>query len=254
MEFTFGILTSKLSENYLIDVLDSIYSQNIPKFEILLIGETNKKFTNKNITHINFDETQRKGWITKKKNIITDKARFENIVYMHDYLNLEDNWYSGFVKHGNNFQVCTNKILTKDNQRYRDWTLWQLNNTKFDQYLNRTRRCLLPYNITSLSKFMYISGAYWVAKRDFMKKNKLNENLLWGEGEDVEWSKRVRKKTTFQFNENSTTRLLKEKEVIFKNIDGLTLQMMLDYNENLINQKIDKSKIYLKKALKRNEK
>ena len=251
MEFTFGVLTSKLSENYLIDVLDSIYSQNIKKFEILLIGDTNKKFTNKNITHINFDETQRKGWITKKKNIITDEARFENIVYMHDYLKLEDNWYSGFVKHGNNFQVCTNKILTKDNQRYRDWTLWQLNNTKFDQYLNRTRRCLLPYNVTSLSKYMYISGAYWVAKRDFMKKNKLNEDLLWGEGEDVEWSKRVRKKTIFQFNKCSTTRLLKEKDVIFKNIDGLTLQMMIDYNEKIIDQKIDKSKIYLKKVLKK---
>ena len=98
---------------------------------------------------------------------------------------------------------------------------------------------------------MYISGAYWVAKKDFMTKNKLNEQLLWGEGEDVEWSKRVRKKIEFDFNELSTVKLLKEKEVIFKEIDDEKLKEIIDYDQNVRKKILDKSKIYTTKILRK---
>tara|TARA_Y100000389_G_scaffold73484_1_gene70126 strand:- start:497 stop:1267 length:771 start_codon:yes stop_codon:yes gene_type:complete len=251
MNFSFGILTSKLSDKYLDEVIDSIYSQKIPNYEVVLIGETNKNYKNKNIKQINFDESKKEGWITKKKNIITNESRYSNIVYMHDYLKLDASWYEGYMAHGDDFKVCTNKILTNNNQRYRDWTFWQLNNTKFDEYFIKTRGCLVPYHIKNLSKYMYISGAYWVAKKDFMTKNKLNEQLLWGEGEDVEWSKRVRKKIEFDFNEFSTVKLLKEKEVIFKEIDDEKLKEIIDYDQNIIKKMLDKSKIYTTKILKK---
>jgi hypothetical protein len=250
MDFSFGILTSKDSEEYLNKIVESIVDQNIPNYEIIIIGNTTEVFDkNINIIKINFNEDEKKGWITKKKNLITENANFENIVYLHDYLILNKNWYEGFLNFKEDFKVCTNKIVTKDNQRYRDWTLWQLNNNKFDQYLNRTRRCLLPYDVTNLTKYMYISGAYWVAKKDFMINNKLNENLLWGEGEDVEWSKRIRKKTKFKFNQFSTVQILKDKETIYTEIDQTTLKMLLDYNDKLSSRILDKSKIYFKKLL-----
>ena len=74
-------------------------------------------------------------------------------------------WYEGYLNYGNDFKVCINKIITKDNFRYRDWTLWPLNNNKFDQYLTRVGNvfCL---TIDNLSRYMYISGAYWVAKKE----------------------------------------------------------------------------------------
>ena len=70
---------------------------------------------------------------------------------------------------------------------------------------------LLPYELTHLSKVMYISGGYWVAKRDVMKSFPLIEDLLHGESEDVEWSYRFRKDNEFSLNTHSCVRLLKSK-------------------------------------------
>ena len=63
---------------------------------------------------------------------------------------------------------------------------------------------------------MYISGAFWVAKTEFMKSNLLDESLCWGEGEDVEWSKRVLKTGKYVMNGHSTIRLLKDKNPSFR--------------------------------------
>ena len=52
--------------------------------------------------------------LLEKKNIITDKSSFENIVFMHDYLLLHKNWYKGFVNFGNDFEIAMNKILNPD--------------------------------------------------------------------------------------------------------------------------------------------
>ena len=250
MDFSFGILTSSESDTYLEEIIKSIEDQKIPNYEIILIGDTKKKFNNSNIKYLQFDESIKKGWITKKKNLITENSIYENIVYLHDYIILGDSWYEGFKKNGNEFKVIVNKILNIDNQRFRDWLLWPLNNNKFDQYLNRTRRCLLPYDVDNLSKYMYISGAYWVAKKSFMSRYPLNEELTWGEGEDVEWSKRIRRKTKFKFNEYSYVQFLKEKEDVYSNIDGLTLEMLISYAHSPFEIFIDKSKIYVKKIFK----
>jgi hypothetical protein len=44
----------------------------------------------------------------------------------------------------------------------------------------------------------------------------LNEGLTWGQGEDVDWSIRVRDKYNFSINEKSEVNLLKYKDKIFK--------------------------------------
>ena len=62
---------------------------------------------------------------------------------------------------------------------------------------------LLPYD-EEYYQNLCTSGAYWVAKKNIMNKYKLNENLTWGQGEDVEWSHRIRKKNKFKFNINSS--------------------------------------------------
>jgi hypothetical protein len=69
--------------------------------------------------------------------------------------------------------------------------------------------CLIPYDMTHLSKYMYISGSYWVAKKDVMLEFPLDESLSWGEGEDVLWSKQVREKYKFNMNTNSSVFIIK---------------------------------------------
>ena len=68
---------------------------------------------------------------------------------------------------------------------------------------------ILPYEEDRLSKFMYINGSYWVAKKHVMEEFPLDENLVWGEGEDVVWSREVSKKYNFKVNQKSTVNMLR---------------------------------------------
>lgn len=227
MTFTFGIITTYGNENYLNKLIESIISLKINNYEILIVGGSNnvlRIFPFSNIRHIPFNENIKKNWISRKKNIIIDEAKFENIVFLHDYILLDKDWFIGFEKFGDNFIVCTNKIFNFDNSRFRDWTLSPNNYLKIDTILNKSLSYLLPYNEESLSRYMYISGAYWVAKKNFMTKNKLNENLTWGQGEDVDWSHMVRKNVKFKFNKHSIIYLQKQKDVYFSEISFENLE------------------------------
>jgi len=229
MNFTFGIVTNGKDYNHLNNCIQSIYIQNIKDYEIIIVGNVDKdKVESKNkINFIDFDETIKQGWITKKKNLITQNSTYENIVFMHDYLLLHKKWYLGFKKFGNNFDIVMNKILNPDKSRYRDWTLWPHNDCFVDDIVDNNA-CLLPYNISNLSQFMYISGAYWVSKKNIMKDFPLNEDLVWGESEDVEWSKRVREFKEFKFNKYSKTILQKHKNPQFGKISKSQLNNILD--------------------------
>jgi len=240
VNFTFGISTTYGNETFLKKTIESILSLNIENYEIVIVGGSNKiliDFPKSNLKHLKFDESLKEKWITRKKNLIIEEARFENIVFMHDYILLDKDWYHGFEKFGNSFTVCTNKILNYDSTRYRDWALSPNNYFKIDSLLNNSLSYLLPYDENSLTKYMYISGAYWVAKKYFMENNKLNENLIWGQGEDVEWSHRVRKKIKFEFNNYSTIKLQKQKDIYFKEIPDKILEQFK--NRSIIEKFID---------------
>ena len=219
MNFTFGIITNGSNDDFLSRIIHDIKCLNIPNYEIIIVGG-NTEF--EGAKHIKFDESQRPMWITKKKNLITENSKYENIVYTHDYITFDEKWYDEFLKFGNNFDICMNRINNLDGTRYRDWVLWpgDPNWEKQNGYDNIQIRDLIddfiiPYSCKNLSKFMYISGAYWVAKKDVMLEFPMDENLLWGQSEDVDWSMRVRKKYNFSINEKSEVNLLKYKDKIF---------------------------------------
>jgi len=199
MNFTFGIITSEESNGFLPEIVRSIEENNIPVYEIIIVGKT--EITGKNITVIPFDETVKKGWITRKKNIIVEQAKYENVVLLHDYIKLNEGWYDGFLKFGSNYDWCVSKILTMEGNRFRDYTLFPMlvpwlnilySPGYCDEYFKHN--CLLPYdfeNCLSVNKYMYISGSYYIIKKHIATVHKLNENLLHCGGEDVEYSKRL---------------------------------------------------------------
>jgi hypothetical protein len=225
MNFTFGIITTPQSCGFLQILVDSITEQNIPNFEIIVVGGINA-VDDDVLKVIPFDESKKKMWITKKKNIVTENAKYENIVFMHDYVKLEPGWYDGFLKFGDDFNVCMNKVKNFDGTRFRDWTLC----FRDVEFLNN-REWLIPYSMTTLSHLMYISGAYWVAKTEFMKKYPLDESLSWGESEDIEWSEQVRQVTSFKMNENSTVSLLKMKQQSFDLASEETIKKLKEHEK-----------------------
>ena len=222
MNFTFGIITDGNGDRNINLMIDSIEKQEMSKdiYEILIVG--NSKINRKNTKIIQFNENIKRAWITKKKNIITENARHENVVYMHDYITLCDGWYNGFLKFGNDFLACMNKIISPDGSRFRDWTLFPFPHYGYVQnrILECGVRCLIPYHM-NLSRYQYFSGSYFVCKKYIMEKIKLNEELCWGEGEDVEWSSRFvhENNYTFSMNQNSSVKLLKNKDRSFNEIN-----------------------------------
>ena len=213
MKFTFGIITDGKSDSNLNVVIDSIENLNIPEYQVLIVG--NSMVQRNNTFIVPFDESVKYAWITRKKNIITCNAMYENIVYSHDYVVFEPDWYDGFLKFGDNFKVCMNKFVNPDYSRFRDWVIWPRNGNHMDDIVLPNKECLIPYDMIHLSKYQYISGTYWVAKKDLMLEFPLDENLSWGQGEDVYWSQSVRQKYDFSMNPYSTVKSLKFKDPAF---------------------------------------
>jgi hypothetical protein len=239
MNFTFGIIT--INKEFINEIINSIELQNIPEYEIILVG--NIDINRKNVINIQFNENIHPKWITKKKNIITQNAKYENIVYMHDYIKLDINWYKGICEYGNNFDILINPIINYDGTRFRDWILngnfilgqvliknnnidinnrdnWvQVKDNVYSKYVNRilnlnnNRTLFLDYNddADDLQDYIYISGSYFICKKYVMIEYPLNENHLWAQSEDIEWCQRVRNKYKFKINKNSTVFLLKQK-------------------------------------------
>jgi hypothetical protein len=225
MNFTFGIITDGNNNHYLNSVIDSIEKLNIPEYEIIIVGNTDLK--REGIKVIHFDESIKKAWITRKKNLITQNAKFENVVYSHDYVAYDPDWYRGYLKYGSVFKVCMNQILNFDGTRFRDWVLWPHNNSITDSIVGQNRQCIIPYEITHLSRHMYISGSFWVAKKHVMEEFPLNESLGWGDGEDVSWSMNVRQRYDFSLNTNSIVRTLKQKDLILNFADQETIEKLM---------------------------
>ena len=197
MRFTFGIVT--VGSSRVPTIIKSI-KDNVPNPEIIVVGGEPIN----NVKHVPFNETEKTAWITRKKNIITQGASYENIVYLHDYIVLTEGWYEGFLRFGDDWDVCMNVVTNLDGTRYRDWTTW-------DDPEVKMKRVDYDYKKT---QYLYISGAYWVAKKSFMEANPLDESLCWGQGEDVEWSKRIRDHYRYVMNPYSEVKMLKQKRVI----------------------------------------
>ena len=228
MNFSFGIITDGRNPDNVAHIIASIVYQNIPNYQILVIGggpiiiEGDSTFNENIIRYIPFDESIKPKWITKKKNLITQYSKYNNIVFMHDYIQLMPSWYDGFLQFGDDWDICMTRIHTTDKERYRDWCIWyddsiSKNKTwsgKCGVESNIVDRILPPYSYNKIEN-MYISGAYWVAKKYVMQECPLDNNLVWGQGEDVEWSKRVLldKKYKYKMNEHSTVRLMKYKDI-----------------------------------------
>jgi hypothetical protein len=199
MDWTFGIITDGTKDHYLLEIIDSIISLNVPNYEIIIVGNTNIQ-TSQYIKVIPFNEQEKypQIWISRKKNIIAQLSQYENISLSHDYIKFDINWYKHFEEFGSDWDVCMNRIINLDNLRFRDWTLWP---PKF-----------IDYNDLSQTDNMYASGSFYCVKKEFAIKYPLDENLMWGEGEDLEWSKSVRSFWKYRCNQKSIVRFLKMKD------------------------------------------
>lgn len=194
MMFTFGICTTYDNIGQLTEVVDSIRALNIPNVEIVIAGSYEKfdrlihQFPYHNVNTILSD-----GWLPKKKNTITKFASHENIVFLHDYYVFDHGWYNAYRKFGEAWDICSNpQHLISGHRHFTDWVVWD--------HPSLPRYTSLDYMDWAHTKYQYISGGYFLAKRSLLQQFPLNETMLPGSPEDVEWSLRVRDHAVIKCN------------------------------------------------------
>lgn len=199
-DWTFGIIFGN-NPVYLNEIIESIQIQNISNYEIILLGDLSfvSHINGPNIKKVHFNESIRPLWITKKKNMIANLSSYKNISIHHDYVKLDQNWYKEFVNFDEDWDICMTRIQNKNGNRFRDWVTWDP--IEF-----------VDYKDNSKIKNMYVSGTYFCIKKNYFMQNPLDENLIWGWGEDVEWSKRIRENWNYKCNWKSKVLLCKDKE------------------------------------------
>lgn len=212
LDFTFGIITNGSNDPIIDLIISSIEQNNIPNYEIIIVGKTN--VSKPKTTIINFDETVKPLWITKKKNIIAKHAKYENLVLLHDYIVFSKYWYNGFREFGNDFNFCINKIINQNGKRFRDYTIRP--NAIFEINPSFLEKALLPYNFINtlkINKYLYISGAYYIIKTKLALEFPLDENLVWLQEEDIDLTTRLHNAGhIISCNPNSIVYFYKDKE------------------------------------------
>ena len=199
--FSFCIVTGYQDTARLSEIIDNICSLHIPECEILIIGGNRESYFHNSelVRFIDFDESIKPMWITKKKNILASEAKFENLVIMHDYHIFDPDWYINFKSFGTEWDICScPQYLITGDRNPMDWSLWD----KPDY----GKAWSLDYGDWSQTEYMYISGGFFIVKKHVMLEEPLNESLGWNEEEDVEWSLRVRNKYVMKCNGKSVVR------------------------------------------------
>jgi hypothetical protein len=236
---SFAIVTNGNSDPNLENTVKSIMDLDLESFEIIIVGRS--EFPEPSVKCIAFDESVRDGWITKKKNLAVTRSQGDIVVILHDYMKLNQDWTRSNVEAFTNstWDVAMCRITNPDGTRWVDWTLWTQNNFGIRWWFNRTLANLVPYTTENLTRFMYVGGAVMIVRREFMLDNPLDENLAWGESEDVEWSLRVRKFWNYKMFPDLSITSQKQKFKHFRPM-GVFSKILMGFYSTLIERVLPK--------------
>lgn len=205
-KWTFGIVTNGNRKDWLEDIFASIRKQNIPQYEILVCG-TYYDRKEPDIRYIPFNQRDDKGWITRKKNTISKKAKYENICIIHDRMYFGEGWFGGMKKWGNCFEVlAVPQLYFEDKKRFGDWV------------------CVKDFDFKTANNYIPINSGYmdyrdWdkdipsyagvtIVKRKILQENPYNETRYWGvdQYEDILLHQSIRSKgNVLRMNPDSIT-------------------------------------------------
>jgi hypothetical protein len=185
--WSFGIITNGKKNKQVCEIVESIKAQSIPEYEILICGPCpDEKYVHEKTIKIIEDITvsgELRAPITKKKNAIFNDAKFNNICIVHDRYWFPEDWFENVKKYGNYFDLLTMPNLSKKNCRVFDWGV----HTGLPSEIVGEIKRVMRYK--DWSNDWYAQGGLIIAKKHFFKTEFLDENLFWGELEDVQFSK-----------------------------------------------------------------
>lgn len=185
--WTFGIPTDGVhSVQYHTKIVDSILSQNIPEFEIIFATENNS-FTLGDLSDsrisVLYTDCNKQHQITRKKNLIVQNAKYNNILLLHSYIYLDPNWYQEVNRYGYDWNVGVCKTINLDGKRSNDWLTCDLPRAPLQFMATDYDYPATPYH--------YAPGHSFCVKKDFALAHPFDESICWGGGEDIAWSRSI---------------------------------------------------------------
>lgn len=183
-KWTFGIITGGVTDAQVDKGISSILALNVPNYEIIICGVyAGKYLKNKKLRYLKLDVPI--PWITKKKNMICEKAKYENLVIMHDHFHLRKDWYNGMKKYGNYFEVLSCRIYDPKGRRAQDWITYGIPLSHFSKDSFKGAGGNLEYQ--DWDKNVNIGG-FAILKRSAWEKCPWDERLLLFQAEDMKLS------------------------------------------------------------------
>jgi len=159
--------------------------------EIIILTNFNKKnISIKGVRLINLKS--KKITLGKKRNLAVKLSNYSNLIMSLDYFVINKFKLKDIEKEILKNDLLIPKIKTLDKKRYLDWV--------FLDY-PRIGKSLCPYNLKD-RRYMYFHGSYLILKKKFIKKNLFSNYLDHQQGEDVDWSLKVRKRIKFKLSKN----------------------------------------------------
>lgn len=187
-QWSFGVVTNGKRKEYLEKTITSIRALNIPEYEIIFCGTYHGEVDN-DIRYISFTEHDDKGWITKKKNLICQHAKYTNIVVVHDRINFDKCWFEGVKKWGNYFDVLGGPIAyPTEGVTQVNWDTMGFRSTP--EMLKKASAVSAALDPSDWDQYAIIGGPVIILKKYIWELEKWKETLFWGEWEDVELSHR----------------------------------------------------------------
>jgi GT2 family glycosyltransferase len=139
--------------------------------------------------HIPFSERDDYGWITRKKNLICDRARYSDIIVCHDRFHFSKDFFSFYEDWGCGYGIAGPKVRLPDGKRGLDWGIVRGSNHTW------SRGGLLEYR--DCSPHAYIPGGVTMIRKSFWRHFPWAEDLFWNEHEDVELCRRIQRSGEF---------------------------------------------------------
>lgn len=125
-------------------------------------------------------EHARRGWITRKKNLIVSTSQADNLLIAHDRYEMPDAFLEQLFEFGPDFSVIVPGQYEQNGSAFPDWV------TTGSQW-TRTGSAMLQYG--DYSPHAYVNGGVIIGKRAVLSRTAWNDLLFWGQYEDVELSR-----------------------------------------------------------------
>jgi len=186
--FSFGIITDGKRPTLLKSLVDSVqtlkatYGNDV---ELMVCGPKYlKSELGDEVTLIpEPDDFRNQAWITRKKNLLVQSAKHQNIVIAHDRYVIPADFIERVRQFGGDFSILVCRQLGDGGRRVPDWIT-------LGSEWTFTRNATLEYG--DWSPYLFVGGGIMIAKTHVLREVGWNELLFWNQAEDIELTRRLR--------------------------------------------------------------